>query len=275
MLNVYESVKRIFDDNKKVKVQKSEKKCYFVKKDTLGLMKHDEVDKLSNVLVSWYKLRIPDDLFVENKGELLINKNNVNYKNYKSMTFEELHKRNVDLNLLQCKYHNSSYFFNDSLIINIFTTTGLFNNKIDKECKILVDRDNGKILGIEGDYLLPKNLKKNYTNYTLDEILELIKKDHAEHLNYDSLVKYVTSRKRDIITRDKIIRKVCSDLLFSSDEKLEYGYYRASTFLKEMESFLDINFEPDYLVKLLSNGYDNDKNNKKNVNSSLKKLSIN
>ncbi|MEE3343079.1 MAG: hypothetical protein VZS44_03210 [Bacilli bacterium] len=274
MVNIYESVKNIINGDNKVKLQKDNKSSHFVKSDVLGNLNHIEIDNLTKTLISWYKLKMPNRLFTNNNGKLEINKDDISYTNYENMTFGQLFRRNTSLLLLKCKYGNgSSFYSNDKLNMDIFTTSGFFGNKIDKLCKISIDRNDGKILDVDGDYLLPLNIKNNYTDYNIEELLELLKKDHIERLNYNSISNYVSRKKKDLSMRNKIIKKVCMDLIASSNDKIEYGYYRAVTFLNDIGNFLKIDFDKDYLNKLVA---DLEKKKVKN-NSSVKgkKISLN
>ena len=253
MINIFESIKNYLNNNKtnhSLKLQKEKSKTFFLKNDTLAGLDHESINELVNTLVSWYKIRIPDSIFMKNENDVVINKEDVAYKNYVNMTFEELFKRNVSLDLLKCNYRNGNPYAKGTLVLKIFTTTGLLKNKEDKVCRILADRSNGKIRGIEGDYLLPNNLTKNYTSYTLDEMAKLINDSHIDSLNYNSLSNCVKNRKKDILTRNKIIDTVCLELLNSNNNDFRYGYYRAFVFLKEINDYFDFDFDFDYLNRM-------------------------
>ncbi len=251
MVNLYEGIKKIFNkNNKKYKLQKDDKKNYFVKSDTLGGLDFQEVNELAERLISWYKIKIPDRLFVDDGNKVYLDKNNVNYETYKKMTFNDFVIKNSNARLLNCEYKSNDFLNNKSLILNIYTVKGMFNNKIDKVCNILVDKFSGKILGIDGEFLFPKNLKENYTNYTIDEMLGLMKKNHVENLNFNALKTCVNNRNKNIRTRDKIIERVCSKLMFNGIEENEYGYYRAVAFIKDINTFLGLNLDILYLERI-------------------------
>ena len=165
MISLFEGIKKYLPGSKNSKNKNSlklQKKNFFIKDDTLAKLSHHDVNELANVLVSWYKVRMPDGIFMKDENDIVINKNDVSYKNYVSMSFDELLKRNTSLSLLKCSYRNGSPYDKGTLVLEIFTTKGLLKNKKDKICRILADRNSGKIIGIEGDYLLPDTLNKNY-----------------------------------------------------------------------------------------------------------------
>ncbi len=255
MIDVYEGIKKIMNKNKgkNYKLQKNDRKSYFVKSDTLGALDYNEVNELAERLISWYIVKIPDRLFVSNNGVLTLNKNDVNYQVFKKMTFADFIRKNHKLKYLICEYSNNDFLNNGSLIIQIYTTRGLLKNKIDKVCNILADKNSGKLLGIDGDYLFPKNLNKNYTNYSLEEMLTLIRNNPIENLNYNSLKNCVNKRNKSVKTREKIINRVCSGLLFYNEEEVDYGYYRAMAFLKDINYFLNLDLNVQYLDKIIEN----------------------
>ena len=233
-------------------------------------MSHDDVEDLTNRLVSWYRIKIPNSIFIESNGKIDINTESANYSNYINMTFGELLQRNKDLNLLKCGYRNMNPANNSgtTFIIKLFTLKGIFNNREDKVCRILADSANGNILGIEGDYLLPKKLKENYTNYKVEEIFSLLKKEAIEGLNYDDLKICINDRNKSILTRNKIIDKVCFDLLSKKVDKTEYGYFRAMTFLKDIDNYLGLGLGIDYLDMVY------DKVSKENVSGDNKSTKV-
>ena len=254
MINFYEGIKKLFNKNNKganFKLEKNKKKNYFVKSDTLDRMSSKEVSDFTERLISWYRVKVPYNILSQNKEKVSIDSTDVNFANFKNMTFDELFKRNRDLEFLKCRYKNNDPFDKGSVSLKIYTTKGLFNNKEDQVCKILADKDSGKILKIHGDYLLPTNLEHNYTNYSLDEVLELLKKDHVDNLNYDSLKRCVKQRNKNIATRNKIIERVCLELLNLDNDQFGYGYYRAEVFLKDFNNFLNLNLGTDYLNRII------------------------
>lgn len=248
IINFFGSIKQFLNGDKKsipLKIDEESSRTFFLKDITLGELDSEYLNELIDILVGWYRVRMPDSVFVKNGNNVFINKQNVSYKNYKKMSFEQLLKRNSDLYLLKCKYRSDRVYSKKELPLKIYTTTGFFNNKEDKVCTIVVNRENGKIIRIEGDNVLPEYIMDNYLNYTLHDILDLLNNEKIENLNYNSLIECVANRKKDLDARDQIIDTVCLEL-FDSDDK-DYGYYRAFTFFKEITSFLDLKFNSNYL----------------------------
>ena len=225
------------------------KKRFFEKKDYLGYLNYKKIEELSERIVSWYNIKISDNIFIDDDEKLILNKESANYQNYINLTFDKLRERNRGLDFFYCDYDslNSS---NEFVIVKIFTTTGLLKNKIDKTCEIMADKHNGQITGIKGAYLLPKKLEGNYTDYTLDDIYDLLREKPFDNLDYYNLSSIVTKRKKDIITRNKIIKKICSELMFSCDN-FEHGYYRAVCFLKDINKKYNLEFDKSFLKEII------------------------
>ena len=255
MINLFDGINKYLNkhknSDKKNSLKLQKKKNFFVKNDTLAQLNHNEINDLTHVLVSWYKIRMPDSIFMNKDNNVAINKDDVAYINYVKMTFDELLRRNNSLNLLKCNYRLDSPYERGTLVLKLFTTTGFLKNKEDKVCNILADRVSGKIIGIEGDYLLPDDLEKNYTNYTLKEMLDLLDKNHMESLDYSSLSRCIADRKKDVSTRNKIIDTVCLGLLNSTADNFDYGYCRAFIFMKEINDFLDLDLDLDYFNRFM------------------------
>ena len=264
IINLYESIKKIIsggENSNSLKLDKDAGRSFFLKDVNLGELGSDYLNELISILVGWYRVRMPDNVFVKKGSDFLIDTHNVNYSNYKKMSFEQLLKRNSDLNLLKCKYRNDRIYSIGELSLKIYTVTGLFNNKEDKVCNIFIDRESGRITHIEGDNLLPNKIIDNYSNYTLHELLDLLSKGNVENLNYDSLIECAANRKNDLDARDKIIDTVCLELINSDDN--DYGYYRALTFLKEIANFLELKFNSSYFNNFVEKIYSANKVEKK------------
>ncbi len=266
MVNNYDELKGITNKDGNNRVQKNakkeKKKNFFTKNDTLGMLDYEEVNDMANRLISWYRIKIVDGILTKKDNKVIIDVDNYSYNNYKKMNFEQLLKRNDYLYLLKCKYETNGFNSSrDNIVIKLFTCKGLFKNKVDKTCFIYANSDDGRLLKIEGDNLLTNVIDKDLTNYNLEDICLLLEKKHIDDLNYNNLKLCIMNRQKSILTRNKIINKVCSDLISGSDN-VEYGIFRASDFLKDINKFLNLNLGVNYLEGIIKD-IDAEKMNRK------------
>lgn len=270
---------------KKFKVQTNNS---FKKKDnlSLGYLDNEEVHELIEKIVSWYKVRFSVSNLLQNKD---VGLDDIEFDdNFYTMTFEELMDRisSTAIESISCNYINKNFNPNlgnlkynlgvDSsyVVIDLFTLKNkMFRCEYDKICFLIVDKSSGKIVKVMGDFLLPVELKNNYADYNLEDILDLLEKKSSDKVNYSSLKKCVNKHNNDILVREKIINMVCEKLLFDDNINFDCGYYIATTFLDDFSTFYGVKFGDNYLESIIDKRYKSANKSKNNTKKRVKTVS--
>lgn len=254
----------------------------------LGILNSDEVKELADRLISWYMVKFPDK-YLEFKDDIIAP---IEYdeafmtSNSDYMTFSELKNKSIgdttDRILRECTYENNYDIINSvykneieldakyndydksHIYIDLFTEVKTLLGTIpSKECIIVANKYNGKVIRIFGDDLTENNitslnlfqeignerkkmewnfrahmengteqnnssieLLENFDNQklTLEQLLNILENSNIKNLNLDFLRSCINKRNNNIVTKKKVIDFVALSLVFGKSYNPGYDY---------------------------------------------------
>ena len=98
----------------------------------------------------------------------------------------------------------------------------------------------------------------NEKNITLDELLILFKKNHAESLDFTKLEKCIYDHNCDMELRRQILQMAALKLLYSDRTIPERGYKRARIFIHEFNQNLGLDLDSKEINEAINRDYTNE-----------------
>lgn len=240
---------------------------------SFGKLDSKETEELINKIVSWYKIKFSGSKLLSDD-----NSKNMDFDdNFYTMTFSKLNDRLGcdEIDSFKCQYINIDYNIDfreikksldidkSCIAVELFTRKNNFLiKKYDKICFLVIEKDTGKLVDIKGDFLLSKEFRDNYSNYTLKQILGMLEKNNND-INLSVLKRCILRHDKDMLVRMKVINSICDKLLFSFKDDFDLGYYAAMIFLDDINSFYGLNINYNYLDTIIDKHYKNKKKKKK------------
>ena len=109
---------------------------------------------------------------------------------------------------------------------------------------------------------------EDYVDYkirSLEELLNILKLNYKEELDFSELEKLVYFHSCDLELRNKLLQCIALKLLYSKNTTPERGYERAKRFLNEFNKKLDLNLSLNEINELISKNYGSNKRLIKNM----------
>lgn len=216
----------------------------------------EEMQALINLVAAWYVIKYPEREFEY-------------YDGIKCDYFSDVKKLSSNMNikqllyrltkkqfcLLQANYRSSdwgirTYYKNgckieneDYITIKIKCLPSNPNYQKYAYFKLIVNPRTGLV---EDTYEIRK-YKKDDEEITIDELLERIKSDQDNQLDFSLLENCILNHNSDIFLRNKVLELIALKLLYSKSTTKERGLLRAKRFIREFNKHLNIELSTNFL----------------------------
>lgn len=254
-------VKRFHNKNKgKYYISKNKDLLFYL--HTKGYCKPNIIKELQetiDTITYWYIRKYPDYKISSN----LINQEHILDDISKEMSIKKLINALPSKWLLECNYYakgeGTKLIYNDTKnkIIDYKRILFIHINRTHIKSKHQVPYFLLRAYSDSGKVIYDTNIKE-YTNnkdITLDELLTLFKEKYIRDLEFNELKECINNHNNDIELRNRILKLVALELLYSNHTTPEIGYERAKYFINEFNEEMNLSLDTKEIDTIIKNSY--------------------